>query len=94
MSSFVGEKKNFNKPVLVKLYPNSEIFRLGFLTDESLDKFELNDTMISVYVPHSYAISGQLFIVNKYMLKTINTNATSVMKYIVSDGITEMNNQN
>ncbi|MCK5908177.1 MAG: DUF502 domain-containing protein, partial [Flavobacteriales bacterium] len=39
VSSFVGQKKSFNKPVLVKLYPESEIYRLGFLTDESLQKF-------------------------------------------------------
>lgn len=93
VSSFVGQKKSFNKPVLVKLYPESEIYRLGFLTDESLQKFELEESMVSVYVPHSYAISGQLFIVNKNMLKEINSNATGIMKYIVSGGVTEMNSE-
>ena len=90
VSSFVGQKKSFNKPVLVKLYPESEIYRLGFLTDESLNKFELGKNMVSVYVPHSYAISGQLFIVDKSMLKVVDVNATGMMKYIVSGGVTEM----
>ncbi|MCK5788449.1 MAG: DUF502 domain-containing protein [Chlamydiia bacterium] len=90
MSSFVGQKKSFNKPVLVKLYPESEIYRLGFLTDEALNKFELGENMVSVYVPHSYAISGQLFIVDKSMLKVVDVNATGMMKYIVSGGVTEM----
>ena len=90
VSSFVGQKKSFNKPVLVKLYPESEIYRLGFLTDEELQKFELGSNMVSVYVPHSYAISGQLFIVDKSMLKVVNANATGMMKYIVSGGVTEM----
>jgi len=94
VSSFVGQKKSFNKPVLVKLYPDSEIYRLGFLTDESLNKFDLNEDMVSVYVPHSYAISGQLFIVDKSMLKVINTNATGVMKYIVSGGVTAVTDEN
>ena len=94
VSSFVGQKKSFNKPVLVKLYPESEIYRLGFLTDEALEKFQLDETMVSVYVPHSYAISDQLFIVNKDMIITVNANATGVMKYIVSGGITDMNNIN
>jgi uncharacterized membrane protein len=94
VSSFVGQKKSFNKPVLVKLYPNSEIYRLGFLTDESLNKFDLNEDMVSVYVPHSYAISGQLFIVDKSMLKIINTNATGIMKYIVSGGVTTITDEN
>lgn len=93
VSSFVGQKKSFNKPVMVKLYPDSEIYRLGFLTDETLEKFELGESMVSVYVPHSYAISGQLFIVSKGMLKVINANATGVMKYIVSGGVTEMINE-
>ena len=90
VSSFVGQKKSFDKPVLVKLYPDSDIYRMGFLTDESLGKFELGDDMVSVYVPHSYAISGQLFIVNKSMLKVIDVNATGMMKYIVSGGVTTM----
>jgi len=90
VSSFVGQKKSFNRPVLVKLYPESEIYRLGFLTDESLSKFELGDNMVSVYVPHSYAISGQLFVVDKKMLKIIDVNATGMMKYIVSGGVTTM----
>lgn len=90
VSSFVGQKKSFNKPVLVKLYPQSEIYRLGFLTDEELQKLELGSNMVSVYVPHSYAISGQLFIVDRSMLKVINTNATGIMKYIVSGGVTKI----
>ncbi len=75
---------------MVKLYPDSNIYRLGFLTDENLHKFDLEDNMVSVYVPHSYAISGQLFIVDKSMLKVINVNSTGIMKYIVSGGVTEM----
>jgi len=90
VSSFVGKKKSFDKPVLVKLYPESEIYRLGFLTDEDLNKFDLDNNMVSVYLPHSYAISGQLFIVDKSNLKLINANATGIMKYIVSGGVTEI----
>jgi len=93
VSSFVGQKKSFNKPVLVKLYPESKIYRLGFLTDESLDKFYLDENMVSVYVPHSYAISGQLFIVDKSQLKILDSNSTGIMKYIVSGGVTEMSDE-
>ena len=41
VSAFVGNKKSFNKPVLLKLYENSEIRRLGFITDESSDLLEV-----------------------------------------------------
>lgn len=90
VSSFVGQKKSFDKPVLVNLYPESNVYRLGFLTDEELKKFDLGTNMVSVYVPHSYAISGQLFIVDKSMLKIVNVDATGMMKYVVSGGVTEM----
>ena len=90
MNSLVGEKKSFEHAVLVKLHPDSEVYRLGFLTDQNLKKFNLEDELVSVYVPHSYAISGQLFIVNKSNLKKINANASGVMKYIVSGGLTEL----
>lgn len=90
VSSFVGPKKSFNKAVLVKLYPDSDIYRIGFLTDEQLSKFDLGENMVSVYVPHSYAISGQLFIVDRKNIKTIDKEATGVMKYIVSGGVTEI----
>ena len=36
MSTFVGKKKGFNQAVLIKLYENSTIERLGFITNENL----------------------------------------------------------
>jgi uncharacterized membrane protein len=89
ISSFVGQKKKFNKPVLVKLYPESEIYRLGFLSDEDLSEFDLSEEFVTVYVPHSYAISGQLFIVKRDAIKLLKNNSTDVMKYIVSGGVIE-----
>ena len=35
VKAFVGKKKSFNQPVMVKLYENSQIRRLGFITDEA-----------------------------------------------------------
>ena len=32
MNTFVGKKKGFSKPVLIKLYENSTIERIGFIT--------------------------------------------------------------
>ena len=90
ISSFVGQKKSFKNVALIKLHPESEVYRIGFLTDSNLEKFELGEELVSVYIPHSYAISGQLFIVNKKNIKIINANPTGVMKYIVSGGVTEV----
>ena len=45
-----------------------------------------------VYLPHSYAFSGQLFIVDKKNITTINSASSDVMKLIVSGGVTEIEN--
>jgi uncharacterized membrane protein len=89
INAFVGQKKSFSKPVMMKLYENSEIRRIGFITDEELRMFETKE-LISVYVPHSYAFSGQLFLVPKSYVTPIQAKSTDVMKYIISGGVTEI----
>ena len=45
---------------------------------------------VLVYMPHSYAISGQLFVVEKKHVKKIDCSSGEVMKLIISGGVTEM----
>ncbi|MEO1435580.1 MAG: DUF502 domain-containing protein [Bacteroidota bacterium] len=88
-SSFFSEEKKFNKPVVVKLSENGP-HRLGFLTDPKLEKFDMED-MVSVYLPHSYNFSGNLYILPKKWIRPLEGADTSeVMKYIVSGGVTEV----
>lgn len=86
--AFVGEKKKFTKPVLVKLN-DSGLKKLGFITDEDLSELGLEE-MIGVYCPHSYNFSGNLFFVRREQVVPIDANPSDVMKYIVSAGVTEM----
>ena len=73
MSTFVGNKKGFDQPVLIKLYENSTIERIGFITNENLNSLGIKGEKILVYLPHSYAFSGQLFVVEKsYITQLIN----------------------
>ena len=90
VKAFVGQKKSFNKPVLVKLYENSEIRRLGFLTDEGMGMLNQESELITVYLPHSFAISGQLFLVPRSYITLIKTNSADVMKYIIAGGVTKL----
>jgi len=83
---FVGEEKKFNKPVLVKINPVSNIEKIGFLTQEDLQQLEIKDK-VAVYFPHSYNFSGELFIVPSEYVKPLNIPASMAMKFIVSDGI-------
>lgn len=91
LKSFTGQRKGFKHPVLIRLYENSEIRRLGFITDDAQDFLDDEEVgLVTVYVPHSFAISGQLFLVPKKYISPINENSTDVMKYILAGGITEV----
>lgn len=84
MTSFMGEKKKFNKPVLVKVEPS--LYKPGFVTSEDLKNVGLNGK-VSVYLPHSYNFSGNVFITEKKNIIPLKNSSSEVMKYIVSGGI-------
>lgn len=85
--AFVGDKKKFDKPVLVNLDGGSEIYRVGFLTREDLSELQLPG-MVSVYIPMSYSFSGSMFIVPKTAIKSIEANSSEMMRFVVSGGVT------
>ncbi|AHF16671.1 DUF502 domain-containing protein [Niabella soli] len=88
--AFAGDKKKFTQPVLANIF-GSDVWVLGFVTDEMMEKFHLGDDMIGVYVPHSYAFSGQLYILPRAKVKIIdNISAGDAMKYTVTGGVVEM----
>ena len=92
MNTFVGNKKGFSESVLVKVYENSTIERIGFITNEDVESLNIAKGKVLVYMPHSYAISGQLFVVEKKNLTPIDKSSAEIMKLIVSGGVTEIDN--
>ena len=86
--AFVGDKKRFNKPVLVRL-SDSETQRMGFITQRDMDSLGL-ENKVAVYCPHSYNFSGNLYIVAADKVEPLNLNSTNVMKFIVSGGVTQI----
>lgn len=86
-SAFVGKEKKFNQPVLVKVNLNSDLEKLGFITEENLELLHLKEK-VAVYFPHSYNFSGELFIVPKENITSVDINSSDVMKFIVSAGVT------
>ncbi|MBK6977202.1 MAG: DUF502 domain-containing protein [Cytophagaceae bacterium] len=91
VSAFVGDKKKFKTGVLITLNVNSNIKKLGFLTQDNLDILNLPD-MVSVYCPHSYAFSGEMFIVPKEQVEILSISSAEVMKIIVSGGVSISDN--
>ena len=92
MGTFVGKKKGFSQPVLIKLYENSTIERIGFITNEDLSTLEIKEGKVLVYLPHSYAFSGQLFVVDRNYITPIDSSSSEIMKLIISGGVTEIEN--
>ncbi len=91
LEAFVGDKKRFNEPVLVKMN-ESGLMKLGFITSKDLSKLNQQDMLADyygVYFPHSYNFSGNHFLVQKDKITPLNANSTEVMKYIVSGGVTD-----
>ncbi len=90
VSAFVGQKKRFNQPVLVKVGKGADLEKIGFITNKDLAFLGIPETKVAVYLPHSYAWSGNLFIVPVENIKPIDASATEVMKFIISAGVTNL----
>jgi len=85
-TAFVGKEKKFNQPVLVKVNLNSDLEKLGFVTEENLDIIQA-EGKVAVYFPHSYNFSGELFIVPQSQIRKLDVNSGELMKFIVSAGL-------
>ena len=86
LNAFVGDKKKFNKPVLVEINRENKLYQIGFITQADLSELGLTE-LISVYLPHSYAVSGLHYIIPKDRVTPLNISGPTAMKYIVSGGV-------
>ncbi|OYU96334.1 MAG: hypothetical protein CFE21_08020 [Bacteroidetes bacterium B1(2017)] len=88
IEAFVGEKKKFSKPVIVELSPG--IYKPGFITQDDLAQLNLPG-ILAVYMPHSYAFSGNLFFIESSKIKPFDGDSSNLMKFIISGGVIELN---
>lgn len=93
MGSFVGDKKRFNKPVWVCTNLQPEVWRIGFMTQSDLAHMGMS-AKVAVYLPHSYAVSGYVVVVDGKHIKPITKmTAAEAMKFAVSGGITSFDEE-
>lgn len=85
IEAFVGEKKKFSEPVLVQISEFTQ--SIGFVTRHDLPFLDLPGKT-AVYFPYSYSLTGRLLFVDKTNVKPLHANATEVMKFVVSGGVT------
>lgn len=86
LSAFVGDKKTFNKPVLVTINKDNQLYRIGFITQNDLSDLGLKD-MVVVYFPQSYAVAGDHYVVPKDSIRPLDVSGPVAMKFIVSGGV-------
>lgn len=89
LEAFAGNKKKFDKPVLVSV-DAVDVWRVGFITRLDAADLDMKEHVV-VYVPHSYAISGITYIVPKEKIKPLkNISASDAMKFTLTGGVVEI----
>ncbi len=87
--AFAGNKRKFNKSVLVSLY-NNDIYQIGFITNEDASEFGLKD-YVTVYIPFSYSLAGVTYLVPSSKIKLVEgISPAHTMKYVISGGVAEV----
>jgi uncharacterized membrane protein len=86
LNAFVGEKRRFDKPVLMAVHEGSPLRMVGFVTQESLEHLGLR-AYVSVYCPHSYNFSGQLYVVPATQVTPLDVASADAMAFTVSGGV-------
>jgi uncharacterized membrane protein len=63
---------------------------VGFITQEDMEVLDAPG-FVAIYLPHSYNFSGNLILVRKEQVKLISLSSTDAMKFVVSGGVTSVN---
>lgn len=88
--AFAGNKRKFNRAVLANVF-GPDVWIVGFLTDEEMEKFELGSDKVAVYVPQGYNFAGQLYILPREKVRKIDKiTSGEAMKYAVTGGVVDL----
>ncbi len=88
-SAFVSSKGKFDKPVIVLVDKTTQVYRIGFLTKESLEMLSMPDH-VAVYLPNSYDLAGILVLVSPELVRPLDLPSSEVMKFNFSGGVTPL----
>lgn len=90
VSAMVDKEKRFDRPVMVKLSEDTELYKLGFITQEDVSELGFGEDMVCVFLPHSYNISGNQFFVPKRNIRVLDQSSSEVMKFVMSGGMAKL----
>ena len=88
LDAFVGEKRRFDRPVVVTTSADGIEKAFGFVTTEAMARFGLEDH-VTVYLPFSYTFTGVIRIYPARNVKPLDTDSAELMAFVVSGGVTQ-----
>ncbi|HKP97078.1 MAG TPA: DUF502 domain-containing protein [Fibrobacteria bacterium] len=105
IGAFVGEKKMFNRPVMVELAHlplateiaagppgGRDIKLLGFVTSDTLEFLPEAGDRVAVYMPQSYNMGGYMMLVPKERITPLaSAESAKLLAFIVSGGVARGN---
>lgn len=89
LDAFVGEKRRFDRPVMVALTPGGTAKLLGFVTQPSVENLGLVGH-VAVYLPQSYNFAGNVIVVPAEQIEPLDADSSAVMAFIVSGGVSNV----
>lgn len=89
LGAFVGDKKSFDRPVMVALDDAGKVKVFGFVTCSEFDDVRLRG-FVAVYMPQAYNFAGNLVVVPKERVETVDADPAQFMAFVVSGGVASM----
>jgi len=83
--AFAGEKKSFDKPVIVELTAAGPK-ALGFITRDDLGFLSLAGH-VAVYFPQSYNFAGSVLMFPAEQVTAVDVDSSDAMAFVVSGGV-------
>ncbi|HJQ18978.1 MAG TPA: DUF502 domain-containing protein [Gemmatimonadaceae bacterium] len=87
LDAFVGEKRRFDRPVVVTTSADGIEKAFGFVTSEAMARFGL-DGHVTVYLPFSYTFTGVIRMYPVSQVRPLTADSAEVMAFVVSGGVT------
>jgi uncharacterized membrane protein len=88
LDAFVGERRRFDRPVVVTTSADGVEKAFGFVTQEAMTRFGLEDH-VTVYLPFSYTFTGVIRIYPAANVRPVDTDSSQLLAFIVSGGVTD-----
>jgi uncharacterized membrane protein len=85
MEAFVGDRRRFDRPVLLRLTPDGALSAIGFVTRDDL--VLAGEQRIAVYLPQSYNFAGQLLLVTRSSIEPLEIESSRALALVVSGGV-------